>query len=138
MDTGTSSQGPAASGQHGSPVAAGNKIRALLLPPLYDNPAELPARGILCLAGCLRDHPRIELSVPHCSLTPKYSRELLAEREYDAICTGGMLTCVDTLRRFLSAARELQPQGLLPPLASALHYVAAPQSRSAGARSFAV
>jgi len=112
VDTGTSSLRAAGGGQQGPFGATGRKIRALLLSPLYDSPAELPPLGILYLAGYLRDHPRIELSVPHCSLTPKNYRELLAEREYDAICTGGMLTYVDTLRSFLSAARELQPQAL--------------------------
>ncbi|SNS11913.1 Radical SAM superfamily enzyme YgiQ, UPF0313 family [Humidesulfovibrio mexicanus] len=88
------------------------KIRALLLSPIYDDPTELPPMGFLYLAGYLRQHPRIELYVPHCSLTPKNSRELLAEREYDVICTGGMLTFVDTFVRFLDDARVLQPQAL--------------------------
>jgi radical SAM superfamily enzyme YgiQ (UPF0313 family) len=90
----------------------GKKIHALLLSPSYDDPGELPPLGILYLAGYLRDHPRIQLHVPHCSKTDKNFRELIAEREYDAICTGGMLTHVDTFAQFLNTARELQPQAL--------------------------
>jgi hypothetical protein len=80
------------------------KIRALLLSPIYDDPTELPPMGFLYLAGYLRQHPRIELYVPHCSLTPKNFRELMAEREYDAICTGES-HLVDTFARFLDAPR---------------------------------
>lgn len=88
------------------------EIQALLLSPSYDNLGELPPLGILYLAGYLRGHPRIKLHVPHCSLTSKNFRELILEREYDAICTGGMLTHIDTFAQFLNAARELQPQAL--------------------------
>lgn len=109
---GTQPRPPAGSLPDSAAPETGRKLRVLLLSPTYDNPSELPPLGILYLAGYLRDHPCIELYVPHCSLTPKNYRELLAEREYDVICTGGMLTYVDTLRSFLSAARELQPQAL--------------------------
>lgn len=97
---------------HNAPIGEERKIRVLLLSPIYDNPAELPPLGILYLAGYFRGHPRIELTVPHCSLTPKNHLELLAEREYDVVCTGGMLTHMDFFARFLSAARELQPHAL--------------------------
>lgn len=88
------------------------KIRALLLSPLYDQPCELPPMGLLYLAGYFRGHPRIELHLPHCSLTDKNFEALIAEREYDAICTGGMLTYIDTYARFLDRAAKLQPKAL--------------------------
>jgi radical SAM superfamily enzyme YgiQ (UPF0313 family) len=112
VDLTTHPRRPSAGQQEGAPVQTGKKIRALLLSPILDNPGELPPHGFLYLAGYLRNHPRIELHVPHCSLTPKDFRALIAEREYDAICTGGMLTFVDTFARYLNAAREIQPQAL--------------------------
>lgn len=93
-------------------MQTGPRIHALLLSPLYDQAGELPPMGLACLAGYFRDHPRISLHIPHRSLTDKNHKALLEEREYDAVCTGGMLTSIDAYQRFLADAAAIQPKAL--------------------------
>lgn len=87
-----------------------NKLRVLLLPPTYDilqNGDELPM-GIAYIAGYLKQFEWIDLNVPQFPKCQKTLTEILSEKEYDAVCTGGMFVYHKVFQEFFDLSSVLQ------------------------------
>ncbi|OGP71471.1 MAG: hypothetical protein A2Z73_01575 [Deltaproteobacteria bacterium RBG_13_60_28] len=89
---------------------AAKKAKVLLLSPIFDQPYRLPPMGIAYLANYFKNHPRIDLAVPHITKGAPAAEEILAGEDYDVISGGGMITDFDWLQSFFQTALKLNPR----------------------------